>query len=106
MGDIPSHTNFSSALHTGSSRRRVAELYRPLGWEVRKCGWSEYEMRCPFAELVIEAESPFLMHGEVADVITNAERILAPLREAGVSYSAEIYDEQGELLREFKSGAV
>jgi hypothetical protein len=45
------------------------------------------------------------MHGAVADVLINAEHILAPLREAGAGYTGECYDEGGRLLRKYVSGA-
>ena len=73
--------------------------------EVEKCGWDEFEMSCDWAELVLEADSPVLMHGAVADVQKNAERLLAPLREAAIGYSAECYGESGELIREFSWSA-
>jgi hypothetical protein len=89
MDDIPDRSNFFASLHTPLSPRRLAGLFARLGWSVRKCSWTDYEIRSPFAGLVIEAESPILMHGLVAEVKTNAERILAPLREAGMGHTAE-----------------
>jgi hypothetical protein len=61
-------------------------------------------MRCSFAELVVEAGSPILMHGAVADVVANLARILSPLREADICYSGECYDEGWKLLGEYNSG--
>jgi hypothetical protein len=81
-----------------------ARLFERLGWRVRKCSWTDYEIRSPFAELVIEAESPILLHGPVAEVEANVGQILAPLREAGVGYTAECYSAGGDLLREFRWG--
>jgi hypothetical protein len=104
MGDIFDGSIICAALHTSLSRRRVAGLFRPLGWCVRKCTWTDYEVVSPFAELVIESEAPILLHGPVAHVEANADRILAPLRKAGVAYAAECYDPGGGLLREFRWG--
>jgi hypothetical protein len=68
MDIIPDHSgDFFAALWTSLSRRRVARLFARLGWSVRKCSWTDYEVCSPFAELVIEAESPILLHGPVAD---------------------------------------
>ncbi len=106
MGVIPDSSNFYAALHASLSRRRVAGLYARLGWSVRKCSWTDYEIRSPFAELVIEAEAPILMHGPVSDVEANADRILAPLRDAGVGYCAEFYTADGSLLREHRWGTL
>lgn len=64
--------------------------------------WTDYEVVSAFAELVVEAESPILLHGPVDDVESNADRILAPLRAAGVADTAECYGVSGELLREWR----
>jgi hypothetical protein len=82
-------------------RRRALS---PPTWSVRKCSWTDFEVTSPFAELVVEAESPILMHGPVADVESNVDRILAPLRAAGVADTAECYDAGGEMLREWRWG--
>jgi hypothetical protein len=102
MAEIPDTSNFYSSLHTTLSREQVAGLYGALGWEVRKCSWTDYEVFGPWCELVIEAESPILMHGPVADVLAHAEELLAPLPAAGVSFSAECYGPNGDWLREFE----
>jgi hypothetical protein len=85
------------------SRQQVAELYGALGWQVRKCGWTEYEVVSPWCELVIEAESPILLHGPVANVLVHAQDVLAPLHAAGVTFTAECYGSDGELLQEISS---
>ncbi len=102
MGDIPDGSNFFASPYTALSRRQVAELFGLLGWRVRKSGWSDYEVIGPVAELVVEAESPILLHGPMADVQENAEYGLAALRDAGVAYTAEVYGADGELLREYR----
>jgi len=58
-----------------------------------------------WAELVIEAESPILMHGMVADLPARAEELVGPLRAAGVSFTAECYgpEPDRELLLELQS---
>ena len=98
---LPGGGNFFGSLYTALSKQDVAQLYELRGWRVRKCTSVDFEVRCPWAELVINGEHPILLHGPVADVVTNAERILEPLRRAGVSYSAESYGEQDELLGEY-----
>src|SRR5215210_7136835 len=99
MEEFPDTSNFYSSLHTGLTREQVARLYGMLGWRVRKCSSTDYEVFGPWAELVIEAESPILMHGLVADVMARAEELAAPLRAAGVSFTAECYGPDG-VLRE------
>jgi hypothetical protein len=54
--------------------------------------------------LVIESEAPLLLHGPVDDVVANLDRILAPLKQAGVAYTAECYDVGGKLVRALRWG--
>lgn len=102
MSAFPDTANFYSSLHTTLTREQVANLFRPLGFAVRKCSWVDYEIVSDWAELVIESEGPILMRGPVADVLANAQRILMRLHEVGIAYTAECYDENGELLQEFR----
>jgi hypothetical protein len=99
---IPGSSNSFASLLTTRSRRRIAGSFTPPTWVVRECAWTDYEVRSPFAELVIEAESPTLMHGPVGEVEANAGRILAMPRAAGIGYKAEAYDADGELLQEWE----
>jgi hypothetical protein len=105
VGEIPNTSNFYSSLHTALSREQVARLYGALGWRVRKCSWVDYQVLSDWAELVIESESPILMHGAVADLPARAEELVAPLRAAGVTFSAECYGPEPEekLLLELRS---
>ena len=56
-------SNLFGELDTTWPKERVAGLFAPFGWEVRKCSWTDYEVYCDFAELVIEGENPILIHG-------------------------------------------
>lgn len=102
MAKIPDASNFFSSLDTTLSKRHIARLYGALGWQVRKCTWVDYEVTSDWAELVIESERPILMHGSVADLLARAEELVAPLRVAKVSFSAECYatSPERELLLE------
>ncbi len=105
MGNIPDTSNFFSSLHTSLSREEVAGLYGALGWRIRRCSWTDYEVFGPWCELIIEAEAPILMHGPVADVVTRADELVAPLRAAGVRFTAECYgpEPERELLLKLES---
>lgn len=105
MENVPDSSNFFSSLHTSLSRKEVAGLYGALGWRIRKCTWVDYEVISSWAELVIESEGPILMHGPVADLPARAEELVAPLRAAGVSFTAECYGPEPncELLLELKT---
>jgi hypothetical protein len=103
MEPSPFDCQIHIGLHARLSPQQVAELYRPLGWRIRKCSWVDYEIRCEWAELVIEDPGDtILMHGPLADGLANADRILGPLRKFGVTYEGELYDENGELLQQLK----
>jgi hypothetical protein len=104
MPNIPDALDLYVAIGCGLSRRRVARLYQRLGWDVRKSGWAEYELRSPIAELELQAQSPVLLHGTVAGDLETVERVLAPLREAGAVFTGECYGGAGKLIREYRSG--
>lgn len=95
-----------SCLHTSLSREDVARLYGAQGWRVIKCGRKEFEVRCEWAEFVIEASSPILMHGPAQNAIENLERIVSPLNRSDVAYEVECYGDDGELLQRIVSGAI
>jgi hypothetical protein len=103
--ELPDGPNFFSALDTRLSPQQVAGLYGELGWRVRKCSCVGYEVISDWAELVIEDTSPVLMHGPVAGLPARAEELVAPLRAAGLSFTAECYgpDPDWELLLELRS---
>ncbi len=105
MVEIHNGSNFFNSLYTALSREQVAGLYGALGWRVRKSSWMNYEVFSDWAEMVIEAECPILMHGLVADLVARAEELVAPLRAAGVAFTAECYRSwpDGELLLELRS---
>lgn len=84
------------------SKGRVAGLFRSAGWHVGKCGWTEYEVRCPWAELVIEGEKEVLIHGHVSGDPERAEHFLGLLRSSGMPFQLEFYDLNGKLFREEK----
>lgn len=97
---LPDVSNFFASLTAALSKAQVAALFGATGWSVRKAGWDEFEVRCPWGELIIEGDEPVLLHGPVDGVIENAESILAPLRSAGIAYEAACYGEDRVLLGE------
>lgn len=103
MGNIPDSSNFFSMLTTKKSREEIAHLYGASGWHIRECSREDFEVCCEWAELIIDGESPLLLHGPVAEVMKNLPAILQPLDEAGVKYQGECYGENKELLQDFSS---
>lgn len=102
MAVLPEVDNFFSSLDTTLSPEQVAGLYHSLGCRIRKCSWTDWEIIGPWCDLVIEANSPILMSGAVADVMTRADEVIAPLIAARVAFTAECYGPDGELLRELR----
>lgn len=98
---MPEQIDFAACLRTTRSTRRIARLFRPPIWEVGKCAWYDYEILSPFAELVLEADSPALLHGWLTNYHVNVELVFALLRSAEIAYSGECYSSSGELLWEF-----
>ena len=98
---MPEKIDFAACLHTTRAKHRIVRLFQPPIWKVRKCDWYDYELTSPFAELVMEAESPILLHGWLMDDQINVEEILASLRSLEIAYSGESYSPSGELLWEF-----
>lgn len=103
--EAPESSSFFSAVGGGCTAEEVAAAYGRAGWEVRPCGWTEHEVRCERAELVVErAADRVLVHGPVADA-ASADDAVAPLRAAGLAFTAECYDSRGVLVRELRSPA-
>ena len=84
---MPEGANFNSTLGTTLSREQVASRYGALGWQVRNGSWADFEVISDWAELVIEATGPILMHGSVADVLNRAEELVATEGFAGGSHT-------------------
>jgi hypothetical protein len=91
MSETPNFANFYSTLETALSKKQIADLYGAIGWHVRKCTYVDYEITSDWAELIIEADSPILMHGAVADLPARAEEAVSPLRNANIGFVAECY---------------
>jgi hypothetical protein len=102
MNALPEIAHISIALHTALSKEHVVDVFRHLGWRVRKCSWVDFEVASGWAELILESDRPMLFHGCVLEALPNAEPILVPLREAGIGYDAELYSEDRELLQELR----
>lgn len=104
MNDLPEFSNFFASLHTNWPARKVAERFA-AGWQfIEPDDAPHFEVHTHWAELVIEAESPVLLHGVIADITTNAEVVADLLRKAGITFTAEAYSETLELLRTWSEG--
>lgn len=91
-----------STLITPLSKRKVAKTFKKAGWFVRKSGWYEYEIESEYAELEIYGGNEILMSGLVNDYKTTIPIIIAILQENSIAYQLECYDQNGNLLVEYK----
>ncbi|MEZ0276738.1 MAG: hypothetical protein ACAH88_17655 [Roseimicrobium sp.] len=98
---FPDSSNFFASLFTTLEKKEIAEKFASQGWSARKASWYDYEVRCEWAELVVDGEQPILFHGLVANPDKNVDRILQMLRDEGIAYSGEYYDEAGVLVKEY-----
>lgn len=98
---LPASSNFHLAFRGKKSPREIARMYSDAGWSSRACGWNEFEISHPMAELVIEGK-PAIMHGAVGDPEKSIELVLAPI--ADVDYFCECYAPDGSLLLERDNG--
>lgn len=103
VGELPGSDNLYGTLSTRLSKTEVAVLFRRSGWCVRRTSFSDYEVWCDWAELVIEGEEQILIHGGVRSVETRLKEIGAILTDCEGKYSLEAYDENGFLLETVSS---
>ncbi len=101
--ELSERSNFYASIDTRLRRQEIARLFVASGWSTRKCGFHEYELGSDFAELVLEADGPFLLHGLVRDVLTNAHQIATVLRKADIQFVLECYSEDGTLMAEIRA---
>ncbi len=104
--ELPDGANFYCMLTSTRSKKELAEWFAERGWSMHRVSSLDYGIRCAWAELVIEVDSPVLIHGAVADIMLNAARILDILKASGASFAGECYDEHLSLLQEFSWSAT
>jgi hypothetical protein len=91
VDSFPERNNFYGAIETALNKSELAAVFAASGWSIRKCTWEDYELTCGFAELILEADDPMLLHGAVAEVLQNAQGVADVLRKAGATFSLECY---------------
>jgi hypothetical protein len=104
VAPIPDRTNFYCSVDSELQPASIARLFQTPVWRVRKNSWTDFEAVSDFAELVIEASSPVLIHGAVAEPAVNGPRIVEPLTAAGLYGNFECYGTSDELILEAKFG--
>lgn len=99
--DLPDGSNFFAVLVTTRTRQEVAGAFADEGWRVRPASRTSYHIRSAWAELVLDGASPFLLHGPMAAVLSNAPQVVQFCRRMGIGCTAECYGEDGDLLKVF-----
>lgn len=94
----PEGSNLFGTIETTLSPADIAAHFVAAGWTSHKTGWYDYEVISEFAELLIDAASPVLIHGLVADIEDRARLIADVLGSARLNYSLECYGPEKELL--------
>jgi hypothetical protein len=98
VNSLPERSNFYGTIDTTLTRSELAAFFAAEGWSVRMCSWTDYELTCEVAELILEGENPMLLHGLVAEVLHNAQGVADVLRKAGALFSLECYAADRTLL--------
>ena len=103
MSTLPEASSFFACLNTTAAKKDIAGWFGTQGWLVRKVGFDDFELRCSWAELVLEGESPKLLHGLVADIVSNSVVILSVLDAHHVVDYGECEDEDHQMISAFSS---
>lgn len=94
----PEASNLFGTIDSTSSTKTIASWFAAAGWQSRKTSWYDYEVECVFAQLVIEASQPILIHGTVAELDASARSIADILNDAGATFTLECYGLERQLL--------
>ena len=79
------------------TKQSVAQKFKENGWEIRKSGFNEYEIKSEWSELNLEGENEILINGDID--FENFDKLEKLFSKLDLKYSLEIYDNQGELIK-------
>ena len=98
MDSDPFVHNIYCGLITNRSLAWIAKSLAKRGWETRMCSWTEHELTCDDADLVLLPHDPPLLSGGIVPTPEAHARVLRDLQAIGVNGEYELYDQQGELI--------
>jgi hypothetical protein len=99
---IPNQSNLYGTIFSVESKKTLAYMFGANGWRVRKSTWIDYEVHTDWGEIVIEDEEANpLIHGLIDPVMFDNFRQL--LDSSNLKYSLELYDDEGNLIKEEKT---
>jgi hypothetical protein len=96
MLNLPESSNFFCNIDSPVSKVEIIDCFASQGWQVRKTTWEDFELRCLWAELVLESHDPVLLHGLL--MADKFDELLTLLSGLNIAYRAELYDEEGMLI--------
>ncbi|MGB9995288.1 hypothetical protein ACPMJQ_11955 [Streptomyces pseudogriseolus] len=92
--------NVCGILHGLGDAAPIAVRFERHGWSSRSSSWYGYEVGTTWCELELEsADGPDVLLNGVMDPSRFTD-LAALLDRFGLSYTLELYDEEGDLLRE------
>jgi hypothetical protein len=100
---LPDKPNLYGTVWTHMPKSELAAMFASRGWSMRKCTRVDYELRSDYAELVLEADDPLVLHGPVAEILRNAPRIAEVLRAAATKFCLECYARDRTMLRRIET---
>ncbi|MFD9484132.1 hypothetical protein ACFWBX_09025 [Streptomyces sp. NPDC059991] len=94
--------NLCGGLSDSRDTSRVAERFVRAGWRSRSCSWEGYELEISWCQ--VEASpvdgSGTLLNGVIAP--DRLDDLAALLTRFGLRFVLELYDDEGDLVREIK----
>ncbi|WP_093608243.1 hypothetical protein [Streptomyces indicus] len=99
-GEVDS--NVYGTVHGQRSASPVAECFVRAGWRSRSSSWHGYEVGTRWCEVELDpSEDGILLHGVVDPL--RFDELVDLLGRFGLTYSLELYDEAGTLLRDVRA---
>ncbi|MFI1067080.1 hypothetical protein ACH4TC_35000 [Streptomyces spororaveus] len=97
------NNNVCGGLTEAPSASLVAQQFVGAGWSSRPASWESYEVETSWCRVEIEATDRCTLLNGVVDPDRFVD-LAALLTRFGLRFSIELYDDDGELLREIKAG--
>ncbi|CAL9437815.1 hypothetical protein SUDANB126_02199 [Streptomyces sp. enrichment culture] len=95
--------NVNGILHGCRDASPVAERFVRAGWRSRSSSWHGYEVGTRWCEVELDpAEGPDVLLNGVVDP-QRLDDLADLLRRLGLTYSLELYDEDGTPVREIRA---
>lgn len=95
--NIPTYNNLYGDILMVDSKTQLAEKFYQIGWSVRKASWTDYEIQCEWAELIIESDDTSPLVSGVIDPVM-LQRLAQLLTDFQIRYKLELYDEKNTIL--------